>query len=323
MHRRRLLHLMYGDTLEVPNGTQEGIVGLLCGLEGLSSISGINFSEYHHNCWHPARFLPLKMCCALRRVILRAVNVWAAMQEDVFDLPALCECEEGFSCINDDDTCLASPTAEEFPSLEGELFREIVTPADGGDPVLVVVVEHSLYMMTSSTIFEFEYAQDLVDNDSVPIRFFNFQDNVGGQATTSEGWDEQPTDWISVFPLSLDNEENATRRVRRLAIPPPGSCEAFAVEEDLCDVQDNGATKIANGCANFVLVCGPVKLANNPVIAVVDKMCSYIEADCKEVEQKMCSDERAGERQETLGCCDLPVRRTNRIGYLQPVASFF
>lgn len=180
--------------------------------------------------------------------------VWSTSQEEALKLPALCGCEENFSCINDEEACVASPTVQDFHAIEGELSREIVNVEDGGDPVLVVMAEYSLYVMTSSTIIEFEHDEQGLIDSPVPIRFFNFEVNAGAQATTSEAWDGRPTDWISVFslPLEQEEEEGNPRRIRRLAVPPPGSCGALSIERNMCEVQDNGATLLANGCGNFV-----------------------------------------------------------------------
>lgn len=210
--------------------------------------------------------------------------------------------------------CVPRPTVQDFYAIEGELSREIVDVEGGGDPVLVVMAEYSLYVMTNSTIIEYELEQGLVDIP-VPIRFFNFEGNVGAQATTSEAWDGQPTDWISVFPLPLEQEgEGSSRRIRRLGVPPPNSCKALSIETKWCEVQGNGATQLANGCDNFVPLCLPLKipfLKASPPLKLFSKVCDIVKGDCLRVERALCSEQRTSLRQEELECCGQQVRQSN------------
>lgn len=213
-------------------------------------------------------------------------------------MPPLCECQEGYSCVNVNDSydiCIVSPTAEEFPPLEGELYREIVTDDGGGDPVLVILVAESLYVVTNSTILKFEPLPKLDDNSQDLTRFFNFEANLGAQNTT-DGSGAESSEVITYFPLPL----GPSRRARRLAA---GSCEHLKREEAMCVVQDDGATALGNSCISIAYTC-----LFSIVVSPLEPLCTIVISHCALTQDLLCSDERRSERQEMFVCCDLSVR---------------
>lgn len=213
------------------------------------------------------------------------------------ELPDACVCDEGFSCINT-DSCIEVPTVDDFPLIHGEIHR---TTIGDTDPTLLVMGTESFYVMIGSTIFDYP-----VDGDDPG--FFNFESNVGAYGADFSGI-------ITSFPLDLEAS------TRRLAVPPPGSCEAFSIEEDLCSIEENGATKFSNkGCDKYESLCDkvtePTPTPNkfNPFVLIqeltwgvaLSELCDFVVSDCRDVESRMCADDREQERQEVLECCGLP-----------------